>query len=182
MPNFIRMAEVDKCKVGIGKLPVGNRLGCNPFIGAWLDSFCDVASDIYKTRTCEVAELFPVQKESRSQSVCFAVFKQTWNGPHQGVEVITGNTVAGCVDSAEHRCVARQRTAWHHRSGIPCNRTACSQRVDGGGIGLLKRIWSAAIDRKEQNPAALRVTLRALHLPIVPMVTCKVCADIMSLA
>jgi hypothetical protein len=54
--------------------------------------------------------------------------------------------------------------------------------VDGGGIGKLKRIWSAAIDGKEQNPAALRVTLRALHVPIVPMVTCKPCADIKSLA
>jgi len=54
--------------------------------------------------------------------------------------------------------------------------------VDGGGIGLLKRIRAAAIDGKEQNPAALRVTLRALHVPIVPMVTCKPCADITSLA
>lgn len=78
--------------------------------------------------------------------------------------------------------MARQRTAWHHCSGIPCDRTTCSQRVDGGGIGKLKRIRSAAIDRKEQNPAALRVTLRALHVPIVPMVTCKPCADNASLA
>jgi hypothetical protein len=75
-----------------------------------------------------------------------------------------------------------QRTAWHHCSGIPCDRTAGSQREDGGGIGKLKRIWAAAIDRKEQNPAALRVTLRALHVPIVPMVTCKPCADHASLA
>jgi hypothetical protein len=41
--------------------------------------------------------------------------------------------------------------------------------VDGRGIGKAKRIRATAIDGKEQNPAAMRVTLRALHASIVPM-------------
>jgi hypothetical protein len=41
--------------------------------------------------------------------------------------------------------------------------------VDGRGIGKAERIRATAIDGKEQNPAAMRVTLRALHASIVPM-------------
>jgi hypothetical protein len=85
------------------------------------------------------------------------------------MEVIAINTVAGCVDAAQHRCMTGQRTAWHHGTGIPCDGTGCGKRVDGGGIGKAKRIRATAIDGKEQNPAAMRVTLRALHASIVPM-------------
>jgi hypothetical protein len=85
------------------------------------------------------------------------------------MEVIAINTVAGCIDSTQHRCMTRQGTAWHHGTCIPCDGTGCAKRVDGRGIGKAKRIRATAIDGKEQNPAAMRVTLRALHASIVPM-------------
>jgi hypothetical protein len=98
------------------------------------------------------------------------------------VEIIARNAVTRRIDPAEHRCMTGQGTAWHHGTRIPRDSTGCGKRVNRGCIRLLKRIRAAAIDGKEQNPAALRVTLRALHVPIVPMETCKPCADITSLA
>ena len=60
MPNFIRVAEVDKCEVGIGECPVLDSTVSNPFIRAWLYCFREVTADIYKTRTRQVAQLLPV--------------------------------------------------------------------------------------------------------------------------
>ena len=112
----------------------------------------------------------------------FAVLKEAWDRPNKWVEVIARNTVAGCVDPAQHRCMTGQGTAWHHGACIPCDGTGCGKRVDGRRSCLLESIRAAAIDGKEQNPAAMRVTLRALHASIVPMAAYKPCATTVCLA
>lgn len=107
----------------------------------------------------------------------FAVFKQTWDGAYQRVKVITRDAVSWRVYATEHAGVTRKGAAWHHRPGFPRDRTAGGQRVDRRCIGLLERIGAAAIDGKEQNPAALRVTRWSMHRAIVPMpVRRSVCA------
>ena len=63
MPNFIRVAKVNKGKVGIGECPLLDSTVGNPFIRAGLDGFREVTADIHKTRTRKVAQLLPVEKE-----------------------------------------------------------------------------------------------------------------------
>ena len=54
MPNFIRVAEVDKSEVGIGKLPVLDGTVGNPFIGTRFDGFREVTADIHETWACQI--------------------------------------------------------------------------------------------------------------------------------
>jgi hypothetical protein len=82
MPNFIRVPEVDKSEVRIRKCPLLNRTVGNPFIRTRLDGLSEVAANIYKPRPGEVTQLFPVQEESRAQTVRLAVFEKAWNGPY----------------------------------------------------------------------------------------------------
>jgi hypothetical protein len=82
VPNFICVAEVDKGEVGIRECPMLDGTVSNPFIGTRFDGLREVTADIHETGACQIAQLLPVQKESRSQSVCFAVLKEAWNGSY----------------------------------------------------------------------------------------------------